>query len=389
VKNLQVVQKLILLAGFLSLGSGVWADDPFAGVSEKPVTVGGSGDSFFSENFGFRKEIMSEFGLDNLGDLASRQSVGFEVLKKFSSETSTFASVDFQGRFFRADGFMGLPNDMEGMGSGWNFNYYNAYADFYSVFGELGRFNFRIGHFSVPFGLSLQTDNHGTLLQLSNDRNFGFDQDWYAGFWGQLIGDINYDAYYLVGSGYNLVFAGQSGLGVVRFSLANRFSVETGLEGGLSLMAGQRLSTDALAQNFAVPSGNSINTTRVGLDGRYRQAVPSGLLTWTSELSGGADDSDTVLTQLHQLDYLHQSRQWGLSAQFRQFYQDFSKDQALNPDAVFNASDTSLLAEATWYFRNDVGNSNLQWVKLNVEWQLARQQGAPGVLTTLQYYQYW
>src|SRR5690349_20236847 len=41
---------------------------------------------FFSENFGFRKEIMSQFDTNQQGEAASRQSVGFEVLKKFSSE---------------------------------------------------------------------------------------------------------------------------------------------------------------------------------------------------------------------------------------------------------------------------------------------------------------
>jgi hypothetical protein len=205
-KNVPIIFKTAFLTGFLSLGGWVWAEDPFAGISENPAphkdSQVGAGNSFFSDNFGFRKELMSEFGTDGLGNFASRQSVGFEILKKFSSETFTFAAVDFQGRFYRSDGFMGLPNDMEGMDSpGWFFNYYNAYADFYNVFGELGRFNFRVGHFYVPFGLNLQTDTHGTLLQLSNERNFGFDQDWLAGFWGQLMGDINYDADFLAGSG--------------------------------------------------------------------------------------------------------------------------------------------------------------------------------------------
>ncbi len=158
-------------------------------------------------------------------------------------------------------------------------------------------------------------------------------------------------------------------------------------------MGGQRLSANTMAPSpeASVLSGaiGLIQTTRVGLDGRYRQVIPSGLLTWTSELSVGEDASDTVLTQLHQLDYLHGSRQWGLSAQFRQFYQDFSNNSSLHSDIPSNTSDTSLSAEATWYFRNDVGNSNLQWIKLNVEWQLARQQGEPFVLSTLQYYQYW
>src|SRR5690349_4197945 len=78
--------------------------DPFAGVSAKPLPAGESLapqswlKRFFTDNFGFRKELMSEFGLTDDGTSASRQSVGFEVLKKFSSRTKTIAAVDFQGR---------------------------------------------------------------------------------------------------------------------------------------------------------------------------------------------------------------------------------------------------------------------------------------------------
>ena len=362
-----------LLGSILFLGTvlagpiGVQAaEDPFAGVAENAAPEATTNDDFFSDNFGFRKELMSQFSSSDLIDFASRQSVGFEILKKFSSDTSTFAAVNFQGRLVRRDGFVGSLNDMEGMNrSGWSFEYHNAYADLYNLFGELGRFNFRIGRFYVPFGLNLQTDTHGSILQLSNEWNFGFERDWYAGFYGHFIGDINYDAYYLVGSGYDLKFAGQGGLGAARLSLANRFSAESGLEGGLSFVSGQRLLGSTV-----------VETTRVGVDDRYRQTIPGGLLTFTSELSAGDDSLSEVLTQLHQIDYLHESRQWGLSAQFRQFYQGVS-------------SDISLLTEATWYFRNDVGNSNLQWIKLNVEWQLERQIGARDVISTLQYYQYW
>lgn len=211
------------------------AEDPFADVA--PATPRQSDDSeqrswirnFFDENFGFRKEIMSEVDASH-GDWASRQSIGFELLKKFSTTTSTVASFNFQGRFVRRDGFNGVLNDMEGaQRQGWAFEYHNLYLDFYNVFDSLlsdkqrnenvGRFNFRAGRFYVPFGLNLQTDTHGTVLQLSNERDFGFERDWYAGFWGRLNKDVNYDAYYLAGSGYELKFKGQSGLGALRIGV--------------------------------------------------------------------------------------------------------------------------------------------------------------------------
>jgi hypothetical protein len=151
----------------------------------------------FGNNFGFRREVMSQFDYsDERG--GSRQSIGFEVLKKWSTATSTVASFNFQGRLVRRDGYHPVLN--EGMtdptAGGWKFEYHNFYADFYNLLNpvlrdeqrreNLGRFNFRAGHFYVPFGLNLQTDTHGTVLQLSNESNFGFERDWYTGFWGSI-----------------------------------------------------------------------------------------------------------------------------------------------------------------------------------------------------------
>jgi hypothetical protein len=332
----------------------------------------------FTENFGFRKEIMSQFATSQRGQPASRQSVGFEALKKFSTDTATLASFNFQGRLVRRDGFHPVLNDMEGASRpGWAFEYHNVYLDLYNVLNpvlsdeqrgdNVGRFNLRVGRFYVPFGLNLQTDTHGTVLQLSNERNFGFERDWYTGFWGTINKHLNYDAYYLTGSGYDVKFRGQKGLGALRLSLSNKYSSQYGLEAGFSILGGERLSHEAQSR---------IETRRVGLDGRYRRAIRTGLLTFTSEVSGGRDVPDAVFTQLYQTEYLHASRRWGMATQYRRFSQDGLR------------ADASIIGEVTWYLRNDVGNSNLYWIKLNVERQLARMHGPPGTVVALQYYFY-
>ena len=313
--------------------------------------------SFLGENFGFRKELMSQLEFSDHSKPASRQSAGFELLKKFSTETRTVGSLNLQGRLVRRDRYAPVMNEMEGMDrEGWFFEYHNVYADLFN-----DPFNVRVGRFYVPFGLNLQTDTHGTLLQLSNERNFGFERDWYAGLWGTLSEDLSYDAHYQVGSGYDLKYRGQSGLGVARLSLGNRHSFEHGVEGGVSAKTGKRLS-----HGLVVPG-------RDGLDGRLRQPLLAGLLTWTSELSAGEDAPDAVLTQLYQSEYLHASRRWGVGAQYRRFWKERE------------GADGSLILDATWYFRNDVGNSSLHWIKVNVERQIERH----GLLAVLQYYRYW
>jgi hypothetical protein len=372
--------------------------DPFAGLDTpspattttdpEPAPARGFFEGLFTENLGFRTEIMSQFDTNQDGQPASRQSIGFEVLKKFSTDTETFASFDFQARLVRRDGYNPVPDDMEGAYQrSWAFEYDNLYLDLYNVFNPIlkdkqrarnvGRFNFRVGHFYVPFGLNLQTDTHGTLLQLSNDRDFGFAQDWYAGFWGSINRYWNYDAYYMAGSGYDLKFKGQSGLGALRLSLSNQFSSRYGVEAGVSILGGERLAVEPLNQQMT----QRIATQRVGLDGRYRHAVPTGLMTFTSEVSGGRDLPDRVFMQLYQADYLHSSRRWGLATQYRQFWQ------------ATIGTDASVIAEATWYFRNDVGNSNLHWIKISVEHHTERQVGPavippPRTVVTLQYYFY-
>jgi len=370
--------KRAVLAIFLAMAPGAAAqqkpDDPFADLEAKekapePASQGTWRERFFQENFGFRKEVMSEFTVAGDGNGASRQSVGFEVLKKFSTATATVASFNFQGRFVRRDGFNPVQNDMEGAGRpGWTFEYHNFYADFYNILNPVmggerrgrntGRFNLRVGRFYVPFGLNLQTDTHGPVLQLSNDQNFGFERDWYAGLWGGLNRHLNYDVYYLAGSGYDLKFKGQSGLGAARLSLGNRYASLYGLEGGASVMSGERLDMH----------GMTIRTERAGMDGRIRRPVPRGTFTWTTEASAGKDAGRRVTMQLHQAEYLHASRRWGLATQYRRF--------------TDGKADGMLSGEFTWYLRNDIGNSNLHWVKFNVA------HGSRRTVFAMQYYFY-
>jgi hypothetical protein len=385
------------------------AEDPFMGLEAASVptqSYSGRTDKlgFFQNNFTFKKEVYSQFSYgpeaapDEEEDrLYSRQSVGFEILKKFSTATATIGSFNIQTRLVRRDHFIPVTNDEEGEGrEGWFAEYHNAYIDLYNILHPLlsdelrstatGHFNFRLGRFYLPFGLNLQTDTHGTLLQLSNDRNFGFERDWYAGFWGSITPKLNYDLYYLLGSGYDPSFGGQDGMRGGRISLSNFYLNEYGLEGGLSVLAGQRRSKHALEPSSGseqeATDDRFIRTKRFGADVRYSHLIPTGSTTGTAEISAGEDLSECVFTQLYQIEYLNRSRTWGLGSQYRRFYQD--RDLLDHKNA-----DSSIIGEATWFFRNDIGNSNLHWIKLNIERQLERMEGTKGTVTTLQYYRYW
>lgn len=413
-----VVDILAAIPSLAESGSNGSKDayDPFAGLdtqyksavaTKTQATSSNSYQRFFADNFTFKKELYSQLAYgsnveqENSGDRwYSRQSLGFEALKKFSTQTSTIASFDFQGRLVRRDNFIPVIDDEEGANrEGWYAEYHNVYLDLYNFLNPVlsdadrgavaGNFNFRLGRFYLPFGINQQTDTHGTILQLSNERNFGFERDWYAGLWGSINRDLNYDLYYLLGSGYDPSFKGQDGLLGSRVSLSNTYLNECGIEGGLSIMAGQRRSGHALERSSSVAdratNGEFIQTQRFGVDTRYTHIFAKGSLSGTTELSAGKDESDNVFTQLYQLEYLHHSRKWGIGSQYRRFYQDFGTEGELGSDDA----DTSIIGELTWFFRNDIGNTNLHWIKLNVERQLESMEGGLATIVTIQYYRYW
>jgi hypothetical protein len=121
-----------------------------------------------------------------------------------------------------------------------------------------------------------------------------------------------------------------------------------------------------------------LDTRRQGADVRWRRAVPRGSLALTHESSRGRDARADVTMQLHQAEFIHASRRWSVAAQYRRFRS--------------HGADASLIGDVTWYLRNDVGNSNLHWLKLVVERRLERYghlaAHQPGTIVALQYYFY-
>jgi len=362
-------------------------EDPFAGLETTPVSVRPQTTWFEAT---LKREIFLQGASSRVeDDVGSRLSIGGEGYFRFSSSTRTIAALDVQVRLVRRDDYIPVINDLDGAGHACcSVELHNCYLDLYNVLNPIfsddarsaavGAINARIGRFYLPFGLNLQTDTHGTILQLSNEQDFGFERDWYAGLWGALSPDLNYDVDYLVGSGHDLEFAGQRGLIGGRVSLGNRPRLEHGIEGGISVLAGDRL----LDEDMAIMPGRSgkdevVQTTRIGADARYSHIVPGGTGAVTIEYAEGEDDNDRVRMQLYQLDWLTRMRQLGIATQYRRYTNEGFGTAA------------SIFAEATWYFRNEVGGAHLHWIKLNVEQQTEAIDAHDDTRATLQYYRYW
>lgn len=363
----------------------------------------------WTDNLLFRKELYLLFGNDEAEaeGIMSRLSAGFEVQKRFSTATRTLASIDYQGRFVYRDHMRDTSADPMGHdASPWEYETHNAYVDFYTLFGGPGRFNLRCGYFYQPFGLSQQTDTHGTILQLSNDRLFGSERDGQVILYGTLTDDLDYMAGYLLGAGPDFKLAGQTGMGIARVALNSDWLFRRGLEVGMSVAFGERvfaydpMHMESSATNSADQAGHAdapmrervfrsanrkdplVATFRAGLDVRKRIISTLGPFTLTGEAAMGTDDGDPILSGLAQADWLNPGRRWGAAAQVQYFRREVSEEND-------HGEESRATAVLTRYFRNDVGNASLHWIALAVAQDLQPSDGSEDTLAMVQYYRYW
>lgn len=367
----------------LAAASAAFAEDPFASVEPAvPETAAKAAASGWRENLLFRKEVYllwtgGEDDFEETDRLSSRLSAGFEVQKKFSTATKTVASFNYQGRVVYRDHAQGTVADPMGMDAdAWEYETHNAYVDFYNLLGDPGRFNLRAGRFYLPFGLNAQTDTHGTLLQLSNDRLFGADRDWQLTAYGNASEHLDYMAGYVFGAGPDQKLDGQAGMAVGRIGFNNDYLFERGLEAGVSGAFGERIDPHA---GIAGP----LRTWRLGADLRQRLDSEIGPFTLTGEAAAGEDEESTVWSGLAQADWLHPGRSWGLAAQYFLFERE--RAEAGHADGTDERASLVL----TRYFRNDIGNAALHWIALALERQLQSPEGGEDTLAAVQYYRYW
>jgi hypothetical protein len=364
----------------LTASSAAFAEDPFADVRPAiPEPPAAPAAPWWKENLQFRKEIYllgagGEEDYQVTDNAYARLSAGFEIQKRFATATKTLASFDYQGRVVYRNHVLDTAADPMGMDSArWEYETHNAYVEFYNLAGDPGRFNLRVGRFYVPFGLNSQTDTHGTLLQLSNDRVFGTDRDWQLTAYGNATEQLDYMVGYVLGAGPDQELDGQAGMAVGRIGLGNSFLFEHGLEGGVSAAVGERLDPQA-AEN------GPVRTWRAGADVRKRLDSGIGPFTLTGEAAAGEDENEPVWSGLVQADWLHPGRTWGMAAQYFYF-----KRAAEEMDSI----DERAILVATRYFRNDIGNAALHWIALALERQIRTPEGDEDTLLEVQYYRYW
>jgi hypothetical protein len=198
-------------------------------------------------------------------DWSGQYALGLDLHKVFTGASGDIGTLLFQPYLVRLDNnsyppyFFDDGDDWELVWRITNFNY-TALAR--------GRFNIRVGHFEVPFGLEQNINTNGTLRQLTfKDR--GIKADWGATVNGILTA-VEYEIALSRGSGNDIrstddpyIVAGRIG------SRSDR-----NLIGGLSFLHGEILGTAGTTER-----------TRAGLDVAWYR----GLLEILFELAGGED----------------------------------------------------------------------------------------------------
>ncbi|HEW79346.1 MAG TPA: hypothetical protein ENH34_05210 [Phycisphaerales bacterium] len=296
--------------------------------------------SRYRENLIFKREIIIGGSYsDEKNEMAGKNSIGFEVLKKFSNKKGDWASFLLQMRFVRYDRQSMLmnktkmqPAHIDGAHD-WELELHDVYFKYSGPF--KGRLNFRIGHFDVPYGLEQNVDTHSTLVQLMSMRNIGFKKDWGISAGGQLL-EMDYEFAFTRGTGAEYIERGENYLvsGRVGTPADRNFCIGiSGLYGqvidAMAVMRGKKMGMPATWFGSTTKLADDIiRRWRVGLDSIYL----FGPYTFKGEVSYGEDVNQEIINAVFETDYLFPGMDGRLEAiaQVQAAYQDITASGSNN-----------------------------------------------------------
>ena len=183
------------------------------------------------------------------GEFSFLHVLGLDIHKVFSSSTADIGTLMFQPYILKLNN-VNNPSFIFDDGNDTKLTWRIANFNYTAL--NQGKFNIRVGHFEVPFGLEYQIDTNGTLRQLTAAQR-GIKTDWGFSVNG-ILPRFEYEVALTRGSGVELrkkgnphLFSGRVG------TLSNKNTVL-----GISWLAG-----DVLAANGVIERKN------IGLDASY------------------------------------------------------------------------------------------------------------------------
>lgn len=152
----------------------------------------------------------------------TQAAIGLDVHQVFSSRQGDIGTLTLQPFVLRVDdspAVQGMFDDQHDWALQWRIANFN-----YTGLGH-GRFNLRLGHFELPFGLEQVVQTNGTLYQVQTPT--GVKADWGVSVNGRTH-HLNYELAYTTGSG-NELDVDSSGLIVGRVGTPNDRTAWIGL----------------------------------------------------------------------------------------------------------------------------------------------------------------
>lgn len=260
----------------------------------------GNVDGFFdeiNENLRLSVDVGSRFKLNiDTDDIATLQFAGIDALKVFSDDTGDFGTLLAQVYLTRIDNYADAPRWFEDEDD-WDVLYKNLNFN-YTGLGH-GKFNIRVGHFELPYGLEVTQNTQLTLRQFTNDRNLGLVRDWGVSVNGDLP-EFEYEVSLTRGSANELSARGDP------WALTGRIGTprEEDIVLGFSAFTG----------DIQIPARGGLNTMerwRVGVDGAFALGQ-FGLL---GQASVGENWNMEFYDFLVELNWHDTEQQWYVYAQ--------------------------------------------------------------------------
>jgi hypothetical protein len=306
-----------------------------AGASPSPSAPSGSGlVSAWRENLRFTVDLAARGIYDTQNhEFGNVEFLGIDMHKVFSNASGDWGTLLLQPYLTRINNvamhppFFDSNYDTQIEFRICNFNYTGLAG---------GRFNIRVGHFEIPFGLEQVINTNGTLRDYIHGPNFGLKADWGITVNGELPA-FEYEVALSRGSGNYWRSAGDPYIVSGRIATPQDRSWSVGLSG---------FRGDVYAP--AEPDG-TFRRSRVGLDGQWYWHQ-FGLL---GEVSAGRDESRSVVNALAELDYSSVDGVWLTYLQLRRFSIE-RPGGASNDSAVSTALGITFDPDNHWSF-------GLQW----------------------------
>ena len=263
-----------------------------------------SGGGSILENVRFTVDLSSRMSVNtNTGDISAAQFIGFDMHKVFTGKKGDWGTAVVQGYLTRIDNqkkhppFFDGEDDWEMVYRIVNFNYTGL---------ARGRFNIRVGHYEIPYGLEHLVNTNGTLRDYMHGRNIGVKADWGVGINGDLDA-FEYEIGLSRGTGNGYFSTGNP------YILAGRVGTprDANVVAGFSFMVGD-------VARPAAPR-KVLYRRRFGPDIQVHWGPWSVL----AEASYGDDEGKGVVNGLVELDWRSRGERWLIYTQTRLFNQEF------------------------------------------------------------------